>query len=126
MKLMKKIISIVILAVIIISFTSQNVFAADFNWKTKTQSLVKGAKDTSSASSKVNALVIAIVNIARTVAMGVAIVMLIAVAMKYLMAAPGDRADIKKHAVVYLVGAVVLFASSGILTIIAEFAEGIG
>ena len=33
--------------------------------------------------------------------------MLIVLAMKYMMSAPGERADIKKHAVVYVVGAVV-------------------
>ena len=42
-----------------------------------------------------------------------------------MMAAPGDRADIKKHAVVYVVGAVVLFASTGILSIIQMFSESI-
>ena len=40
-----------------------------------------------------------------------------------MYSAPGDRAEIKKHAVVYIVGAVVLFASSGILGIIKDFAD---
>ena len=51
--------------------------------------------------------------------------MLTAVAIKYMSAAPGERAEIKKHAVPFVVGAVVLFASSGILTIIQQFAENI-
>ena len=40
-------------------------------------------------------------------------------------AAPGDKAEIKKHAVVYVVGAIVLFAASGILEIIKGFASQI-
>jgi hypothetical protein len=48
--------------------------------------------------------------------------MLLTVAMKYMSAAPGDKADIKKSAVAYVVGAIVLFAVTGILTIIEQFA----
>ena len=39
--------------------------------------------------------------------------------------APSDKAEIKKHAVVYIVGAVVLFAASGLLGIIRTFAGNI-
>jgi hypothetical protein len=45
--------------------------------------------------------------------------------MKYMMAAPGDKAEIKKSAVIYVVGAIVLFAVGGILSIIQKFAENI-
>lgn len=58
------------------------------------------------------------------IGIGVAVIMLIVLAIKYISAAPGDKAEIKKHAVVYVVGAVILFAASGILQIIKAFAEG--
>ena len=58
------------------------------------------------------------------IGIGVAVIMLIVLAIKYISAAPGDKAEIKKHAVVYVVGAVILFAASGILQIIKTFAEG--
>lgn len=67
----------------------------------------------------------AILNVTRIIATGVAIIMLTVLAMKYMMSAPNDRADIKKHAVVYIVGAVILFAGTGILTIIKQFSESI-
>ena len=63
-----------------------------------------------------------IITIFQLVGVGVAVMMLIVLAMKYMLAAPGDKADIKKHAVVYIVGAVILFAVSGILEIIEQFA----
>ena len=53
------------------------------------------------------------------------IAMLVLVAIKYMTSAPGEKADIKKHAVIYVVGAVVMFASTGILGIIQKFATGI-
>ena len=40
-----------------------------------------------------------------------------------MTAAPGEKADIKKHAIPYVVGAVIMFACTGILTIIENFAS---
>ncbi|MGN1299378.1 MAG: hypothetical protein ACI4UE_05295 [Candidatus Scatovivens sp.] len=57
------------------------------------------------------------------VGMGIAVIMLVVLAIKYISAAPGDKAEIKKHAVVYIVGAIVLFAAAGILQIIKNFAD---
>lgn len=55
----------------------------------------------------------------------VAIVILIWLAIKYMTAAPSDKADIKKSAVTYVIGAVLLFAASGVLGIIANFGKGL-
>ena len=67
----------------------------------------------------------AIISVVQIIGTGVAIIMLLVLAMKYMIAAPGDRADIKKHAVVYVVGAVILFGASGILGIIKNFTQNI-
>lgn len=79
----------------------------------------------SNASNSVNNIVSSVITIARIVGITVAIVMLLVVAMKYMSAAPGEKADIKKSAVVYVVGAVVLFAVTGILGIINSFSSNI-
>lgn len=62
-----------------------------------------------------------ILGITQIIGVAVAVIMLIVLAIKYISAAPGDKAEIKKHAVVYIVGAVVLFGASGILGIIKGF-----
>ncbi len=64
-----------------------------------------------------------ILGVAQVVGMIVAVVMLIVLAIKYISAAPNDKAEIKKHAVVYIVGAIILFAASGILGIIRNVAS---
>lgn len=66
-----------------------------------------------------------ILAVVQVIGAAVAVIMLIILAIKYISAAPNDKAEIKKHAVVYIVGAVVLFAASGILGIIRGFAEQI-
>lgn len=83
------------------------------------------ANDSSGAATSMQRIVSAILAIVQVVGIGTAVIMLIVLAIKYISAAPGDKADIKKHAVVYVVGAVVLFAASGILGIIRNFAGNI-
>ena len=62
-----------------------------------------------------------IAGIAATVGVAVAVVILIWLAIKYITAAPSDKADIKKSAVAYVIGAVLLFAASGVLALIQSF-----
>lgn len=67
----------------------------------------------------------AIVSVVRIVGTGIALIMIAFVAMKYMSSAPGDRAEIKKHAVIYVVGAVVLFGGAQLIGIIQNFAQNI-
>lgn len=64
-----------------------------------------------------------IIQVMRIVGVGIAIVMLTYVAIKYMSAAPAEKAEFKKSATAYIVGAVVLFGASGILGIIENFAR---
>lgn len=64
-----------------------------------------------------------ILSVAQVIGVSVAVIMLIVLAIKYISAAPNDKAEIKKHAVVYIVGAVVLFGASGLLQILKNWAE---
>lgn len=66
-----------------------------------------------------------IISIIRIVSVTIALVMLLVIAMKYMVSAPGDRADIKKHAIAYVVGAIILFGVTGILSILVNFASKI-
>lgn len=64
-----------------------------------------------------------IIGIFQVVAVGLGVIMMIALAVKYMTAAPSDRAEIKKHAVVYVVGAFIAFASTGLMQILKTFVE---
>ena len=56
------------------------------------------------------------------IGIGLALLMILILGTKYMLSSAGDRAEIKKHAVAYVVGAIVLFAASGILEILKNFA----
>ncbi len=52
-----------------------------------------------------------------------AIIILLVIGMKYMLAAPGDRAGIKKYSIKYVIGALILFGASGIVTIMKGFVK---
>ena len=122
MKKTMKILTVLLMVVMIVATLSNVAFAADLDW----DSITISGSDTSGASQSVSRMAGAIINIVQIVGMAVAVIMLIVLAIKYISAAPSDKAEIKKHAVVYVVGAIVLFAASGILEIIQNFSKNIG
>lgn len=65
-----------------------------------------------------------ILGIVQVIAVSVAVIMLIVLAIKYISSAPNDKAEIKKHAVIYVVGAILLFGAAGILQLLQTFAKG--
>ena len=62
-----------------------------------------------------------IIGIIQIIGTAIAVVMLIWLAIKYISAAPSEKADIKKSATIYVVGAVLLFGAVGVLEIIKNF-----
>jgi len=122
-----KVMAVVLVAVMIVASMATVVNASNIMSfsEVSTDSVVNGAQDTSGAASSINRIIGSILTIVQVVGCGVAVIMLIVLAIKYISAAPGDKADIKKHAVVYVVGAVVLFAASGILQIVKNFADSV-
>lgn len=62
----------------------------------------------------------AVLTVVRTVGVFIAVALLMILACKYIIASAGDRADIKKHAVSYIIGAIILFATSGIASILKD------
>lgn len=63
-----------------------------------------------------------LIGIFQVIAIGVAVIMLIVSAIKFMTSSPSDKADIKKNVGVYLVGAVMTFGAVGIVEIIKNFA----
>lgn len=61
-----------------------------------------------------------VITILRIAGVAIASIMLLAIAMRYMFSSAGDRADIKKHAIAYVVGAIILFGVTGILGILVD------
>lgn len=116
-KNIKKIIVVLIIFLYIIAFmTSVKAFAGDI-------STFNDNKEIPEVDTAINSIGATVITIIRVVSVAIAIVMLLVIGMRYMISAPGDRADIKKHAVAYVIGAFMLFGVSGILTILSEFSK---
>ena len=123
-KIVKIIVAMMIVALVAI-VASQAVMATENGYNPATEDLGKmfmNSKDNSGASAAAGNIIGMIINIAQVIGTGVAIIMLIVLAIKYIAASPEGKAEIKKNATIYIVGAVILFAASGLLGIIRRFA----
>lgn len=117
-KIIISLIAVFLCVALVASFTN-NVFA---DWATTAISGVDSASGDAKTNQAARNITGALLAVFRIAAVGIALIMLVVVAIKYMSAAPEGKAEIKKHAVIYVVGAVVLFASAGILSIIENFA----
>ena len=79
---------------------------------------------TGGAKESAEKIVGALITIIQVVAFGAAVIMLMFLGIKYITASPDGKAEIKKSATQYIVGAVILFAATGILQIVKSFAIG--
>lgn len=75
---------------------------------------------TAQGAGAIKKILATVLDVVRLVGAAVAVVMLMTIAAKYMIASSGDRADIKKYAFNYVIGAIILFAASSILTIIRD------
>ena len=133
-----KIMTMILLVTMIVSTITTNAFAKEPPEEKEDAEDVENAGEYSTymeliensggsdggASTRIAKFIAGILNVAKLIGVGVAVIMLIVLAIKYISAAPGDKAEIKKHDTVYVVGAIVLFGASGILDIIRQFIEG--
>lgn len=66
------------------------------------------------------------IRIVKVVGIGISVIIIMVIACKYMLAAPGDRADIKKNAVPFVIGAIVLFGASNLLDILIDVGISFG
>lgn len=106
---MKKIISII--SIITLVFSLSAVYAVDPNDISATSI---SALDSASG---------AIIGALQVVATVVAIAMLLFVGIKFMMAAPGEKANLKGALIPYIVGAILIFAAIPLLSMIKNFSS---
>lgn len=115
-----RIVSIIFILLFIFSIICPQIGLADF--ADVDYSDVKSNTDDSSTIIKTSKSVMGtVITIIRYVGFGVAVIMLTYIAIKYMMSSPEGKASYKKTAELFIFGAVLLFATSGILTIIQKF-----
>lgn len=72
--------------------------------------------------TKLGPIINTVIGFIQIVGTGLSVIMVTVLGIKYMLASPGDKADVKKQIAPLVIGAVVLFASVNIVQIIANFA----
>ena len=67
---------------------------------------------------KINSAMEITIGVVQAVGIGVAVIMIVIVGGKYIIAAPTEKANIKKQTLIYLIGAVLIFSASVVLRIV--------
>lgn len=111
----KKILVIMILALLIFSISTIS-FASLINMN---------PNPTGPGTTQIKGIANIILGIIQLIAVAVAVIMLVVLAIKYIAASPGEKADVKKSLTVYIVGALILFAGAGLLNVIQKLATDI-
>lgn len=114
-----KIVSVVMLVVLVIGMIATPVLASS------TEDLVGQFEPDTKNADGVTSIFNSVIGIVQVVGTGIAIIMLIVLAIKYLTAAPEGKAEIKKSAIIYVVAAVILFAAVNILAAIQSWASNV-
>ena len=125
---MKKILSIMLIVIMIFAF-SNSVFASQAEREQtiqKNQALASASSSGSTTKNKVGEMADVIIGVIQVIGVAVAIIMLIMLGIKYVSAAPSEKADIKKSAVIYVVGAVLLFGASLVLSLVKNLISDFG
>ena len=108
-----------ILAMLIMVFAlTSEAFA--FNWSSAVSD-VEAEEGVTELNDSAISVTGAILSVVKYVATGIALIMIVIIAAKYMLASAGDRADIKKYAANYFIGALILFGTSAIVGIIQNF-----
>ena len=113
---LSKLLSVIIMAVMLLTVTSNFVLAFD-------PGSITGTTGTgASAVTNLGQQIVGIIQIIGTIA---AVAILIVLGIKYMMGSTEEKAEYKKTLIPYLVGAVLIFAASNIASIVYNWATSI-
>ena len=80
------------------------------------------SNDLSGAKTATQEIVGTVLDVVRIVGMGIALIMLTYIGIKFMLASPNERANIKQYSINYVIGAFILIAGVGLLTVVRDFA----
>ena len=126
---MKKTISILLIVLLLMSVLCTNkVFAGEgggvIGGIITSMSAVSSAP--SAGDSKIGKVINIVIGILQVVGTGISLIVISILGIKYILASPSDKADVKKNIMPILIGCILLFAAVNIAGIIEQFTGGIG
>jgi len=113
-----------IISLMVIIGIFQNVaFAANYNYSSTLKDIGIWKNSGADIENKTRNVAGAVITIIKVVGTGVSILILIYIAIMYMIKAPSEKAEFKKTMTAYIVGAIILFTATNLVSMIIDFAD---
>lgn len=117
-----KVLLILLISIFIISIMQNLVFASSTTEAITAMGNMKGA-DIEDGTGKLGNVINAVIGLIQVAGTGISMIMVTMLGIKYILAAPSDKADVKKQIAPLVVGAIILFAAVNLVSIVATIAD---
>ena len=117
-----KVLLILLISIFVISVMQNLVFAVSTTDAITAMGNMEGA-DIEDGTGKLGNIINAVIGLIQVAGTGISMIMVTMLGIKYLLAAPSDKADVKKQIAPLVVGAIILFAAVNLVSIVATIAD---
>ena len=119
---MKKIISLLIVLLLASIFVGiNNVYAAGDAGIDQLITSMDGTSTAVAADDKVGGIINTIIGLLQVAGSGISLIVITILGIKYILASPGEKADVKKSAMPIAIGCVLLFGAVNLIAAIESF-----
>lgn len=116
---------------LVLSFTSNSYAKTDKKKSESSESSVSSSdmfdvmKDvnTPAEDEKVQGVINTIIGLLQVAGTGIALITITMMGLKYIMASPGEKADVKKQVIPIIIGCILLFGAVTLMSAIYDFAQ---
>lgn len=121
---MKKVISLIVMITMIlgcVTFVCAESSGGDPGIAGLT-SAMSGVTTMASTGSKIGQVINNVIGLIQMVGSGIALIVITLLGIKYLLASPGEKADVKKQILPIIIGCALLFGAVNLMAAVASFA----
>lgn len=120
---MKKVFSVLCIAAILLVTLTNFVYADDPRDMSTLISSMKDAGTMANTDSRIGNVINNVIGLLQMVGSGIALIVITLLGMKYILASPSEKADVKKAVMPIIIGCILLFGAVNLMAAVANFAS---
>ena len=120
---MKKLFSVLCIAAILLVTLTNFVYADDPRNMSTLISSMKDSGTMANTDSRIGNVINNVIGLLQMVGSGIALIVITLLGMKYILASPSEKADVKKAIMPIIIGCVLLFGAVNLMAAVANFAS---
>ena len=120
---MKKVFSVLCIAAILLVTLTNFVYADDPRDMSTLISSMKDAGTMANTDSRIGNVINNVIGLSQMVGSGIALIVITLLGMKYILASPSEKADVKKAVMPIIIGCILLFGAVNLMAAVANFAS---